>query len=43
MRDTDAVLVRFLAYTREISDLAYSWDTDRDGETDRLGIGDKVE
>ena len=28
---------------RDILELAYSWDTDRDGKTEAVGIGDKVE
>ena len=28
---------------RERSESAYRWDTDGDGKTDEVGIGDKVE
>ena len=28
---------------RERSELAHSWDIDRDGKTEAVGIGDKVE
>ena len=43
VRDAEPVMGSFQGIAREILELGYSWDIDRDGKTEEVGIGDKVD